>query len=265
MEENPIETILFETRYGFCSHYAAAFVYLMRVANIPARVVTGYQGGELNKVGNFLEIRQADAHAWAEVWIEGRGWARFDPTAAIAPERIERSIDIDRLMPGGIISYMPAGAAAQAAFNWLKQTRQLWSNIDYNWQRWVINYDNRNQSRFLSSLGIADIKAMIYWMVGSIGLITALLSWLLLHQKQKAIDPVLRIYNRFCRKIVKRGLLRGRGEGAKDFAERVKIKLPEQAANIDQITAVFIKLRYGRNATLKDLKLFNKLVARSKV
>jgi transglutaminase-like putative cysteine protease len=265
MEENPIETFLFATRYGFCSHYAAAFVYLMRVAQIPARVVTGYQGGELNKAGNFLEIRQADAHAWAEVWIENKGWVRFDPTAAIAPERIERNIDIDQLIPGGLISYMPTSAAAQAAFNWLKQTRQLWSNIDYNWQRWVINYDNKNQSRFLSSLGITDIKDMIYWMVGGIGLITALLSWLLLYQKQKAIPPVLRIYNRFCQKIAKRGLLRGQCEGAKDFAGRVKIKLPEQAANIDQITALFIKLRYGRNATPDDLKLFNKLVARFKV
>jgi hypothetical protein len=218
-----------------------------------------------NKVGNFLEIRQADAHAWAEVWIENKGWVRFDPTAAIAPERIERNIDIDQLIPGGIINYAPTSAAAQAAFNWLKQTRQLWSNIDYNWQRWVINYDNKNQSRFLSSLGIADIKAMIYWMVGIIGLMTALLSWFLLHQKQQAIDPVLRIYNRFCQKIIKLGLLRGKCEGAKDFAERVKIKLPEQARYIDQITAVFIKLRYGKNATLDDLKIFNKLVARFKI
>ena len=104
MEENPIETFLFETRYGFCSHYAAAFVYLMRVAHIPARVVTGYQGGELNKVGNFLEIRQANAHAWAEVWLEHKGWVRFDPTAAIAPERIEQNINIDQLVPGGAIS-----------------------------------------------------------------------------------------------------------------------------------------------------------------
>jgi len=265
MEENPIETFLFETRYGFCSHYAAAFVYLMRVANIPARVVTGYQGGELNKVGNFLEIRQADAHAWAEVWIENKGWVRFDPTAAIAPERIERNINIDQLMPGGVISYMPTGAAAQAAFNWLKQTRQLWSNVDYNWQRWVINYDNRNQSRFLSSLGIDDIKAMIYWMVGSIGLITALLSWLLLYQKHKAIDPELRIYNRFCRKIAKRGLLRGQCEGAKDFAERIKIKLPEQAANIDQITDLFIKLRYGKNTTQDYFKYLKQRVTRFKI
>ena len=265
MEENPIETFLFATRYGFCSHYAAAFVYLMRVAHIPARVVTGYQGGELNKVGNFLEIRQADAHAWAEVWMENKGWVRFDPTAAIAPERIEQNINIEQLVPGGAISYMPASAAAQEAVNWLKQTRQLWSNVDYNWQRWVINYDNKHQSSFLSSLGIADIKSMIYWMVGIIGLITALLSWLLLYQKQKTTDQVLRIYNRFCKKLVKHALLRGSSEGAKDFANRVKLKLPEQATNIDQITDLFIKLRYGKNATLNDLKSFNTLVARFQI
>jgi transglutaminase-like putative cysteine protease len=264
MEENPIETFLFATRYGFCSHYAAAFVYLLRVANIPARVVTGYQGGELNKVGDFLEIRQADAHAWAEVWLENKGWVRFDPTAAIAPERIERNINIDQLMPGGIISYMPTDAA-QAAFNWLKQSRQLWSNIDYNWQRWVINYDNKNQSGFLSSLGIADIKVMLYWMVGSIGLITAMLSWLLLYQKQQAIDPVERFYNRFCQKIAKCGLLKGQCEGAKDFAERIKTKLPEQAAAIDQITNLFIKLHYGKNATLNDFKSFKKRVEKFKI
>jgi transglutaminase-like putative cysteine protease len=265
MEENPIETFLFATRYGFCSHYAAAFVYLMRVAHIPARVVTGYQGGELNKVGHFLEIRQADAHAWAEVWMENKGWVRFDPTAAVAPERIEQNINIDQLVPGGAISYVSASTAAQEAFNWLKQTQQLWSNVDYNWQRWVINYDNKRQSRFLSSLGITDIKAMIYWMLGIIGLITALLSWLLLHQKQKTTDRVLRIYNRFCKKLVKRRLLRDRSEGAKDFAERVKIKLPEQAINIDQITDLFIKLRYGKNATLDDLNNFSILVARFQI
>ena len=265
MEENPLETFLFETRYGFCSHYAAAFVYLMRVAHIPARVVTGYQGGELNRVGHFLEIRQANAHAWAEVWLEQKGWVRFDPTAAIAPQRIEQNINIDQLVAGGAVRYLPASAAAREAFDWLRKSRQLWSHVDYQWQRWVINYDNKHQSSFLLSLGLPDLKAMIVWMVGITGLITALLSWLLLHQKQKTADPVLRTYNRFCKRLVKHGLLRGGGEGASDFAERVKINLPEQAKNIDRITELFIKLRYGKQATQDDLKRFNALVERFKV
>ncbi|MGZ8163910.1 MAG: transglutaminase TgpA family protein [Methylobacter sp.] len=260
MEENPIETFLFETRYGFCSHYAAAFVYLMRAANIPARVVTGYQGGELNRAGNFLEIRQANAHAWTEVWLENQGWVRFDPTAAIAPERIEQDVNLGQLMPNGIISFAPG-----ANVNWLKQARQLWGNIDYNWQRWVINYDSLNQSRFLSSLGIDDIKAMMYWMMALIALITAVLSWFLLHQKQQTIDKAVLIYNRFCKKLAKRGLSRGAGEGAKDFAERIKIKLPNHAKDIDRITAVFIDLRYGKNANPDDLTRFSSLVAEFKV
>ncbi|MGZ8956083.1 MAG: transglutaminase TgpA family protein, partial [Methylovulum sp.] len=262
MEKNPVETFLFERRYGFCSHYAAAFVYLMRVAEIPARIVTGYQGGELNKVGNFLEIRQANAHAWAEVWLENKGWIRVDPTAAIAPERIERDIDIAQLEAGGMISYLPIGVNTQAAFNWLKQARQLWSDVDYNWQRWVINYNSVNQSKFLSSLGIADIKAMLYWLIGVITVITTLLSWFLLHQKRKTTDPVLITYRQFCKKIAGRGLLRRPGEGERDFARRIKEKLPEHATEIDKITDIFIKLRYGRASTPAELKEFDKQVAK---
>ena len=261
MEENPIETFLFTTRYGFCSHYAAAFVYLLRVAHIPARVVTGFQGGELNPDGDFLEIRQANAHAWAEVWLEHKGWVRFDPTAAIAPERIERTINFEQPAPDGSISYLPTGAAGRSAINWLTRTRQLWGNVDYQWQRWIINYDNKHQSRFLSTLGIIDIKTLIYWMVAVIGLITVVLGWLLLHQKQKGVDRVLRIYNRYCNKLAKRGLVRGAGEGANDFAERVKSKLPKQAADIDRITGLFVKLRYGRVSTPEELKQFDKWVA----
>lgn len=254
MEENPIESFLFKTRYGFCSHYASAFVYLMRVAHIPARVVTGYQGGEQNKVGDFLEIRQADAHAWAEVWLKDRGWVRVDPTAAIAPERIEQEINLNRQTAYGI------AAANSPAYSWIKQARQLWSNVDYNWQRWVINYDNKSQSNFLSSFGINDIKTMIYWMIAVIASITAVLCWFLLYQKPKNTDKVLLIYNRFCKKLAKHGLVKSAGEGVKDFAERVKTKLPEQAADIDQITAVFINLRYGRVATGEDLQQLKTLV-----
>jgi protein-glutamine gamma-glutamyltransferase len=260
MEDNPIETFLFETRYGFCSHYASAFVYLMRVANIPARVVTGYQGGELNTVGNFLEIKQADAHAWAEVWLDKQGWFRVDPTAAIAPERIEKNIDIARLVPGGLISYALPGSG-QTAFNLLKQARQLWNNVDYNWQRWVINYNNSNQASFLSSFGIDNFKTMVYWMMTLIGIITAILSLFLLYQSPKVADPVLITYNRFLKKIAKVGLTKNTGEGARDFAERIKPKLPEVADKIEEITKAFINQLYGKSATDDDFKQLEKLIS----
>jgi len=225
MEDNPIETFLFETRHSFCSHYASAFVYLMRVAGIPARVVTGYQGGTFNDVGNFLEIKQADAHAWAEVWLDNQGLVRFDPTAAIAPERVEKNIDISRLVPNGVINYA-APDSGLAAFNLLQKARKLWGHVDYNWQRWVINYNNANQSNFLSSFGINDFKTMVYWMMGIVAVITAILSLFLLRQKPKQTDPALIAYNRFLKKLAKQGMNKNPGEGARTFAERVKPLLP---------------------------------------
>jgi transglutaminase-like putative cysteine protease len=264
MEENPIETFLFETRYGFCSHYAAAFVYLMRVADIPSRIVSGYQGGELNKIGNFLEIRQAHAHAWAEVWLQDKGWVRVDPTAAIAPERIEQDVNVDQQIASGIVTFVSPTPQTLVAFDWLKQTRQLWNSADYNWQRWVINYNSMSQLRLLSSWGIQNIKAMLYSMIGLIALIIAVLSWFLLYRKQKTTDRTLRLYNRFCKKLARKGVVRSESEGAKDFAERVKARLPEQSAQIDQITDVFIKLRYGQSSGPKDLKRLHKMVTQFK-
>ncbi len=264
MEQNPIETFLFETRSGFCSHYASAFVYLMRVADIPARVVTGYQGGELNAVGNFLEIKQADAHAWAEVWLDKQGWVRVDPTAAIAPERIEKNIDINRLVPGGLISYA-APNTGQGAFNLLNKARQLWSHVDYNWQRWVINYNNANQASFLSSFGIEDFKTMVYWMMTIVGVITAMLSLLLFHQKPRTSDPVLIAYNRFLKKVAKAGLTKSTGEGARDFAERIKPKLPERAVTIEEITHAFIEQRYGSKPTEIGFRQLDRMIALFKI
>lgn len=246
MEDNPIETFLFETRYGFCSHYASAFVYLMRAAGIPARVVTGYQGGVYNELGNFLEIKQADAHAWTEVWLEDKGWVRFDPTAAVAPERVEKNIDINSLVPNGVINYAAPDSGGMAALNLLKQARKLWGHIDYNWQRWVINYNNANQSNFLASFGINDFKTMVYWMMVIVGIITAILSLFLLYQKPKHTDPVLKTYNRFLKKLGKKGIVKQTGEGPRDFADRIKPLLPERATQIDEITMAFIGLRYGK-------------------
>jgi transglutaminase-like putative cysteine protease len=262
MEDNPIDSFLFTTKRGFCSHYASAFVYLMRVAHIPARVVTGYQGGEFNRVGNFLEIRQANAHAWAEVWLENQGWVRVDPTAAIAPERIEQQLNLDQLELGSDIRF-DAGNAKQ--LNWLKQTRQLWENADYQWQRWVVNYDSNNQSDFLSQFGIHDFKTMMQWLMTLVGLMTVILSGFLLYQKKKATDPVLRLYQQFCQKLQAAGLTRTNREGAVDFAQRAITALPEHAEMIEEITATFIQLRYGRVNTREDFGKFAKLVAGFKV
>ncbi|MDD5273708.1 MAG: transglutaminase domain-containing protein, partial [Methylovulum sp.] len=253
MDDKPIETFLLKTRYGFCSHYASAFVYLMRTAHIPARVVTGYQGGEFNKAGNFLEVHQYDAHAWTEVWLEGKGWVRVDPTAAVAPERIEQNINIDALAQDAVIQFASDADTKQASA-WLKHARELLGNVDYNWQRWVINYNSNNQAKFLANLGVDNLKAMIYWMLGLTAFITAVLSFILLYQRPKTTDQALRHYQQFCRKLAKYGLIRQPGEGETAFAERVKVALPQAGEAVGQITQIFVGLRYGRVARSEDLQ-----------
>ncbi len=259
MEDNPIETFLFDTRRGFCSHYSAAFVYLMRVAGIPARVVTGYQGGELNDIGNFLTIKQADAHAWAEVWLESKGWVRFDPTAAVAPERVEQTIDINSLMPDGVISYSSSNSTSAVA-NWFKQARKLWSNIDYNWQRWVINYNNANQTHFLASFGITNFKTMVYWMMAIVGILTAILSLFLLYRRPRQKDRALEAYDLFLKKIAKTGFKKGLGEGARDFANRIKPVLQDKSDVVEKITLLFIRQRYGKEPSEEMTKQLESLV-----
>ncbi len=265
MEDNPIESFLFETRSGFCSHYAAAFTYLMRAANIPARVVTGYHGGVLNPVGNFLEIRQADAHAWTEVWLENRGWVRVDPTAAVAPERIEQNVNIEQQIASRNISFFSADSELARQLDWLKQARQLWSSLDYNWQRWVINYHSANQTQFLASLGIESLKQMLFWLIGLGALFTAVLSWLLFSRKVKTADKILHHYRRFCARLAKAGLKRNAGEGPVDFAARSKKAYADHAAEIDEITDLFIKLRYQKESSQEDLSRMAEKVKRLKI
>ncbi|WFP49176.1 DUF3488 and transglutaminase-like domain-containing protein [Methylomonas sp. EFPC3] len=259
MPERPVDTFLFERRAGFCSHYATAFVYLLRAAEIPARVVGGYQGGRFNTLGGFLEIRQADAHAWAEVWLDGKGWVRFDPTAAIAPERIEQSVNVDLQIASGALNFSPIQLDAKT-LTWLQRSRQLWQNVDYQWQRWVINYDTANQQALLQSLGIDDFVKLGYWLVLSVGGLGGLLAWRLLRPNRRRRDPVLLAYRQFCDKLRQAGVDFGPGDGPQTLAQRAKIARPDLADPIERIAAVFIRLRYEPCTAAEDLQVLKTLV-----
>lgn len=265
MEENPIETFLFERRYGFCSHYATAFVYLMRVAGVPARVIGGYQGGELNKVGGFLEIRQANAHAWAEVWLQGQGWVRVDPTAAIAPERVEQDVNVDLQIASGAVNFTPPEQVS-AAISWLKRGKQLWNSLDYSWQRWVINYSNTNQSNLLAALGIDNIQRLLYWLLAGITTTSALLAWFILRNDNTKLEPSVALYRQFCGRLAKQANVTIRtGEGPLDFARRAKKCCPGAAEQIDAITTSYIKLRYQPAADEAELQQLKQRVQHFKV
>jgi transglutaminase-like putative cysteine protease len=257
---DPVETFLFETRSGYCDHYATAFVYLMRVADIPARVVRGYQGGELNAAGQFLEVRQANAHAWAEVWLEGKGWVRVDPTTAIVPERVERDINVERQVATGTVSLMAIAADQQNRQSGMKRVRQFWNSLDYQWRRWVISYGRGNQSRLLATVGIDNLVDAAIWLAASVGVIMLLLAGWTLKIKNKPEDPAVVLYRQFCRKMAKAGVAIRLGEGPSDFAARAKTQKPELGSIIDEISQIFVRLRYQRNASAQDLAMLKKRI-----
>lgn len=252
--DNPVDEFLFGTRRGFCEHYASAFVALMRAAGIPSRVVVGYLGGELNTAGNYLIVRQSDAHAWAEIWLAQLGWVRVDPTGAIAPERIELGLDaVRRLELRGVALGSLSSEAVQRALalGWLeyfaRHTRWYWDYTNLAWYRWVVDYGKERQQRFLTALGIDDITWGRLFSLLSIGvlLVTGVYALFLLRQKKSA-DPALALYLRFCRKLARAGLVRAPHEGAHAFAERAARKRADLSASIADITALYEDLRYGR-------------------
>jgi transglutaminase-like putative cysteine protease len=147
---NSVDEFLFDTRAGYCEHYASAFVVLMRALDIPARVVTGYQGGEFNPIDGFLTVRQADAHAWAEVWLEGRGWVRVDPTAAVAPERVIRG----GRTAAAAASTQGGPVLGERAFSLLRAIRFQWEALENGWNQWVLSYTPERQRELLSRLGL---------------------------------------------------------------------------------------------------------------
>jgi len=253
MDEKPIETFLFDARAGFCGHYATAFVYLMRVAGIPARIVGGYQGGTYNETGEFIEVRQANAHAWAEEWLSGKGWVRYDPTTAIAPERVEQDVNIEQQIANNAVSFAPVQLDSQT-LSYLKMARNLWSSVDYSWHRWIINYDRKHQLSFLSKFGIESLKAMLYWLLGLIATVTILLAIYVFRKQVPNLDKAQIYYAKACGKLTKIGLIRQGNEGANDFAERVSAKFPQLKENFTYITQLYVHIRYGKETEKLNLE-----------
>jgi protein-glutamine gamma-glutamyltransferase len=253
MENRPIDTFLFEARTGFCSHYAAAFVYLMRVAKIPARVVTGYQGGEFNKLGGFFEIRQANAHAWAEIWIKDRGWTRYDPTAAIAPERISQNINISQQISSGNLSFIEVDEELATSFEWLKNLPDLWSSLDYQWQSWVLNYSPNKQYGFLKRLGISNMQQSMYAILALSGLFTLILFYQTVRPRKSKLSKAIKAYNSFCQILHSHRVTRASGETPECFSRRASAKFPNAADSIQRITALFEKLNYYPQPKDSDL------------
>jgi protein-glutamine gamma-glutamyltransferase len=257
---DPVDGFLFETRRGFCEHYAAAFVLLMRAAGIPARIVTGYQGGELNPVGGYLVVRQSDAHAWAEVWLDGHGWTRVDPTAAVAPERIERRIDVAQRQPGAAIAFSidETGAFAQA----LRRTRFALDALNNGWNQWVLSYGPQRQRDLLAGLGLRNLdwRGLAWVLLLTFGAALIALSLLLLWRRPVRRDPVARLYARFKRRLARQGVVPQPAEGPRDLLIRIeRTGLPSLAA-ARQVTELYIELRYAPRPDPRRLRELRRAV-----
>lgn len=236
---NPVDRFLFDTQRGFCEHYASAFAVMMRAAGIPARVVLGYQGGELNPMGGHMIVRQSDAHAWNEVWLDGVGWYRVDPTSAVAPERIEIGVS-GSLLEGAAFAW---GMSASSEL-W-HQLTLTWDVMNAKWNEWVLGYGPDNQNRFMEWLGMSDPdwRKMIWTLIAVVTAIILLISFLLaLRYRAPKRDRAIILYERFVRRS---GVELLTGETPAVFAARAEAESPLPAETIQEITSSYLKARYG--------------------
>jgi transglutaminase-like putative cysteine protease len=248
----PYDDFLFNTKRGFCEHYAGSFALLMRAAGIPARVVTGYQGGDTNPFSNELIVRQADAHAWTEIWLRGEGWVRVDPTAAVSPLRVEQGVNA-ALGPIGVI---PSVIAADP-LGILSNLRYGWQALNGRWEQWVVGYNTERQRDFFASLGFprVDWRTLAFWlMVATLLVGGAVTLGLLVRERPRRPDASLAAWNRYCAKLAAAGLARAPHEGPLDFLARVKAAKPQWADAAEEITRRYVAARYGAGPTREDTR-----------
>lgn len=250
---DPVDGFLFETRQGFCEHFAGSFAFLMRAAGVPARVISGYQGGEINPVDGHVVVRQLHAHAWVEVWSSNRGWVRVDPTAAVSPERI-------LLGPEAALAQ---GGQAKVPGAWGRFTAwlgQIWDSIDFRWTNWVLSYNFDLQRKLMAWLGFerAGLRGFFITLLVGVGLfaLAAAALYLLLYRpgrgSRRVVDPAHGLYLRFCRKLDKAGLSRPPQMGPRDFSLLACQELPGRCADIQGIVDVYVRLRYQRTGPEQD-------------
>jgi transglutaminase-like putative cysteine protease len=250
---NPADEFLFETRRGFCEHYAGAFALLVRIAGIPARIVLGYQGAEAAPWGDWYLVSQAEAHAWVEVWLKGQGWVRIDPTAAIAAQRIER---------GGLLTRLGAGTPLRfqleetgALFRLVYGLRLLATTAGVAWQDWVLDFSLARQERILTAVGLAHLReyglalAMLVVAAVFLGLLT-----LALVRGADHREPLERLYQAFCDRLARIGLPRAPCEGPLDYARRVVAARPDLGPAVHAFIDTYLPARYRGTAGAKAMK-----------
>ena len=252
LSQHTVDEFLFDTRAGFCEHYASAFTVMMRMAGIPARVVTGYQGGFYNNIGSYVLVRQSDAHAWSEVWVKGSGWTRIDPTAAVAPERVEQGA-VDSLNQ----------RRHMLDFHWLRSARNTFDLFQRGWNNWVVTFGSDRQSRLFSifgwdMLGPAKLVFTMIAIILVIGAIIFMLTPLLLRfRSSQKPDPFVQLWKKFTRKLDNAGFVSRPSMAAMELATKAGSQLKYKEDVILRIAELYTLCRYSRDsgslAELADL------------
>jgi transglutaminase-like putative cysteine protease len=263
--DDPVDEFLFATRKGYCEHYASAFTVLMRMAGIPARVITGYYGGEINPLGNYMIIRQSDAHAWSEVYLKDKGWLRIDPTSVIPPDRIEANEDIVRIQPDS-----SKAITLGKDISWLNQSfkslHNLVDSINNIWNQWVIGYNNNKQVALFKAFGVPEItwQGLSTLLFIILAAFLSVFSFFILKSREQT-DSVAKIYLRFCRKMQKAGFKKLENETASTFARRVVTDIPDKKLAIMKITSTYNILHYGKYKTRSLVQAFSESVNTFKI
>jgi protein-glutamine gamma-glutamyltransferase len=244
--DDDIDEFLFDSQRGFCEHYAGSFVFMMRAAGIPARIVLGYQGGEYNALANYIAVHQFDAHSWAEVWYEGRGWVRVDPTQMVSPERIQRGLESAVADEDTFLANSPLSWLKYRQLLWLQELRQQLGAIGHYWDNWVVGYNARSQLVFLSKyLEKVDASRLgMLMLTVFFGLLGIVALFVLRTRNKRVLTGVDQQYLRFCQLLSKQGLVRYHGEGPRDYSRRISRERPDLALVIQRVTQEFIRLNY---------------------
>ncbi|WP_288130473.1 DUF3488 and transglutaminase-like domain-containing protein [Microbulbifer sp.] len=247
-----VDEFLFSTRQGFCEHFASSYVFTMRAAGIPARVVAGYQGGEWVEQEEYLLVRQYDAHAWAEIWLPARGWVRVDPTAAVSPERIR-----DGLQSAAADQFMQDSLVPLHKLAFLNRIRLQWDMINYRWYQTVVSFDSERQQGLLRRLlgEVSVSRLLLFFGVPAGVALLGLLIWLKVSARGPRLSPANRLYLRFCRRMARVGLARHPGEAPADYARRIQAENPRLGGAAARITAAYQKAAFAEDpAAEKQLR-----------
>jgi len=232
-----VDDFIFDTRKGFCEHYASSFAVMMRMAGIPSRIVTGYQGGWFSAIGDYMLVRQSDAHAWTEVWLEGKGWTRVDPTAAVSPSRVEQGSFGALNAPRHMLDY-----------NWLRGIRNSVDIVQQRWNDWVIEYGAGHQAKLFEPLGLghlgpSGLVAILFVIILAFGAVVFPIVMRIKGPSTK--DPVQKYWQKFLRRLLAAGYEARPSDGPIEVAGFASRRLPASAGTIHHIADLYSRSRYA--------------------